>query len=112
MSSPLPRHTFALALTFTAVLSGSAAAQPANQTGAVSTNWNTAGNWNPSGVPNSTSRTVTFDGTASGFVVNISSSVTASSLTFDALGPGQSYTLSSSANQTLTLVGSTDITVT
>jgi autotransporter-associated beta strand protein len=89
-----------------------AAAQPSTWTGAVSTSWNTAGNWSPAGVPNSAGRTVTFDATASGFVVNIGTSVTAGSLTFDNIGPGPSYSLTSSAGQTLTLAGSTDILVT
>src|SRR5437868_10689246 len=82
------------------VLSGPAARGQSTWTGAVGTDWNAADNWNPSGVPNSTSAAVNFTGTALG-TVNIVSSVQALSLTFS--NPTGNYTLMSNAGQTLSL---------
>src|SRR5438552_2119107 len=73
------------------------------------TDWNTAANWSPQMVPNSATADVTFTDTGVG-TVNISSSVQARSLTFNAVG---SYNLTSSASQvlsgvqTITQTGST-----
>src|SRR5947209_16834055 len=79
-------------------------------TGAISTDWNNAGNWSPSGVPNSATATVSFTG--NGIVggsgsINISPSVQAQALTFS--NPTGNYTLTSSAGQTLS--GLNSITV-
>ena len=64
---------------------------------AATTDWNTAGNWNPnSSFPNSSTAMVTFGPTGAG-PVNISASVLAQSLTFTATN----YNLTSSAGQTL-----------
>lgn len=62
-------------------------------TGAVSSDWNTAGNWNPLGVPNGQYDTITF-GPATRTTVTISSSRTnsAGALTFAANAPA--YTIS------------------
>jgi fibronectin-binding autotransporter adhesin len=75
-------------------------------TGAVSTDWNTAGNWSPAGVPNSATATVNFTANGSG-TVNISSSVQAKSLTYNQ--PSGTYFLQSNPN--LTLSGVTAINI-
>ena len=69
-------------------------------TGAISTDWNTAGNWNPSGVPNGDTVVVSFAGSGVG-TVNISSSVVETQLTFS--NTSFNYTLTSSAGKVLTL---------
>jgi autotransporter-associated beta strand protein len=63
------------------------------------TDWNTASNWNPTGVPTS-STPVQFTDTHAGSV-NISASATAQSLSFT--NQSASYTITSSASQTLTV---------
>ena len=83
-----------------ALLIGISPAAAQTWTAAVSTNWNTAGNWNPSAVPNSLGANVIFGTTGAG-LVNISASVLAQTITFDSVAGG-AYTLTSSANQTLT----------
>jgi autotransporter-associated beta strand protein len=103
MSRPLSLRSFAFALTVVAALAPPAAAQPATWTGAVSTNWNTAGNWNPAGVPNSATADVTFDDTGVG-AVNIAASVQARSIVIT--NSSGSYNLTSSAGQTLSGVRS------
>jgi fibronectin-binding autotransporter adhesin len=65
-----------------------------------STDWNTPGNWNPFGVPNATNVAVTFTDISAG-TVNISSTVSVQSLSFN--NPTSSYNLTSSANLTLTV---------
>jgi fibronectin-binding autotransporter adhesin len=74
-------------------------------TGAISTDWNTAGNWNPSGVPNGDAEFVDFTGSGLG-TVNISSSVVETWLTFS--NSTGNYTLTSSAGKVLTLDEFTD----
>src|SRR4051812_25009333 len=69
-------------------------------TGAAGTNWNTAADWNPATIPNSATADVIFGPTGAG-TVNIATSVQARSLSFDSVNTG-TYTLTSSANQTLT----------
>jgi autotransporter-associated beta strand protein len=73
-----------------------AAVPPAN------TEWNVAGNWNPSGPPNGTFAQAVFSGAGLG-AVNINSSsggnVTLASLTFS--NPTGGYTIGSNASQTL-----------
>src|SRR6516164_1658328 len=75
-------------------------------TGAVNTDWNTAGNWNPATVPNSATAAVSFGDVGVG-TVNISSSVQAQSLAFSSTSGF--YTLTS--NPGVTLRGVTAITV-
>ncbi|HEX4591736.1 MAG TPA: hypothetical protein VH120_17495, partial [Gemmataceae bacterium] len=77
-------------------------------TGAVNTDWNTAGNWSPATVPNSVGANVNFPGGAVG-TVNISASVSANQLTFSNATGG--YTLTSSSNQTLSMYLAPLITV-
>jgi fibronectin-binding autotransporter adhesin len=67
-------------------------------TGAVNTDWNTAGNWNPAVVPNNSATAVSFTGNALG-TVNISSFVAAAEITFS--NSTGNYTLTSSAGQSL-----------
>jgi autotransporter-associated beta strand protein len=74
-------------------------------TGAISTDWNTAGNWNPSGVPNEDAEFVNFAGSGLG-TVNISSSVVVTWMTFS--NSSFNYTLTSSAGKVLTLEEFTD----
>src|SRR3954449_2807692 len=73
-------------------------------TGANNTTWNNGFNWSPASVPNSVTATAMFAGQGSG-AVNIALSVQTQSLTFS----NGTYTLTSSANQTLRNV--TSITV-
>jgi fibronectin-binding autotransporter adhesin len=65
------------------------------------TDWNTAADWNPATVPNSTTAVVNFTDTGAG-TVNVSSSVSTLSLTFN--NPTTNYNLTSSAGQTLAVV--------
>jgi hypothetical protein len=62
------------------------------------TDWNTAANWSPAGVPNSAGDIATFGGAALG-TVNISSSVVMNQLVFS--NSTGNYTLTSSAGQSL-----------
>ena len=95
------------ALVLAAILAHANPAPAQTWTAAVSTNWNTAGNWNPAGIPNSATADVIFGFTGAG-LVNIATSVQAQSLTIDSVAGG-AYTLTSSASQTLT--GVSTITV-
>ncbi len=70
-----------IALPTVLMLAAAAAARGQTWTGGISTDWNTAGNWSPTTVPNSPTAAVTFPGGPAG-AVNISSSVSAQSLTF------------------------------
>jgi autotransporter-associated beta strand protein len=93
---------------FLALLTSSAPPVAAQTwTGAVNSDWNTAGNWSPATVPNSAAAIVNFTGNGSGGV-NISSSVQAQSLTFSA--PNISYDLTSNASQSLNGVQSITVT--
>jgi autotransporter-associated beta strand protein len=94
------RFVFGLAATLvTALITGAMArGQFSSWTGAVNTDWNTAGNWNPSGVPNSFTGSAVFSGSGLG-TVNISSSVVLQSFLFS--NPTGNYTLTSSAGQVL-----------
>src|SRR5205823_1178779 len=65
------------------------------------TDWNTATNWSPNTVPNSTTAAVTFAGAALG-TVNISSNMSAQSILFS--NPTGSYNLTSSAGVSLSNV--------
>jgi len=78
-------------------------------TGDYTTEWNYAPNWSPSGInyPNSASATATFGNVAGLHTINISPSVFVQSLSF--VNTTGNYTLTSSANQTLS--GLTSITV-
>jgi autotransporter-associated beta strand protein len=92
-----------------AVVATAISAQPGTGqtwTGAVNTDWNTAGNWNPATVPNSATAAVSFGDVGVG-TVNISSSVQAQSLAFSSTSGF--YTLTS--NPGVTLSGVTAITV-
>jgi hypothetical protein len=94
---------------FTSVI-GAVRADVYTWTGAVSNDWNTAGNWssdNPGTFPNSPTAVVNFT-SPDGGTVDISSSVQAQSLTFD--HPTGDFTLTSSGGQILS--GLTAITVT
>jgi fibronectin-binding autotransporter adhesin len=77
-------------------------------TGAINNTWNNGVNWSSvgGGIPNSPTATATFGGLGLG-TVNIATSVQTQSLTFS--NPTGNYTLTSSANQTLS--GLTAITV-
>jgi autotransporter-associated beta strand protein len=77
-------------------------------TGAVNGIWNNGPNWSApgGGIPNSPTATVTFGGLGLG-TINIATSVSTQSLTFS--NPTGAYTLTSSANQTLSRL--TSITV-
>jgi autotransporter-associated beta strand protein len=68
------------------------AARAQTWTGAVSTDWTTAGNWNPATVPDTSTAVVNFTGLGLGSV-NISTTVSIQSLTFS--NPTGSYTLTS-----------------
>src|SRR5207244_9037868 len=70
------------------------------------TDWNTASNWSPATVPNSTTAAVNFTGSAIG-TVNISANVSSQTLTFS--NPTGSYNLTSSAGVSLSNV--TSITI-
>jgi autotransporter-associated beta strand protein len=95
------RFQLALAATLAAAVMTGRTATAQTWTGAVSTDWNTAGNWNPATVPNSATAAVTFVGPGPR-TVNISSSVQVQSLTFDTV-TDFGYTLGSSSNATLTV---------
>ncbi len=90
-------------------LTPAAPTQTSTWTGAVSTNWNTAGNWNPAAVPNSATTTVNFDNTgiASGGSVVVSSSVQA--VIFNFTNTTGSYTLTSTSGAALQGVASITI---
>jgi autotransporter-associated beta strand protein len=96
-----------VALVAMLALSTPAAAQY-TWTGAFTTEWNFGLNWSPSGnnYPNSATAMATFGGQGLG-TVNISPSVQAQSLTFS--NPTGSYTLTSSAGQTLSGVTSINV---
>jgi fibronectin-binding autotransporter adhesin len=69
--------------------------------------WNTAANWSPAAVPNSTTAAASFGGAAGLFFVNISGNVSAQSLTFS--NPN-GVTLSSSPGVTLSGVSAMTVT--
>jgi fibronectin-binding autotransporter adhesin len=70
------------------------------------TDWNTANNWSPTTIPNSSTAAVVFAGDGVG-TVNISSSVAAQSLTFT--NPNGGYFLSSSAGMSLFSLASINV---
>jgi autotransporter-associated beta strand protein len=70
--------------------------------------WNTAANWGPATVPNSSSAAVSFAGAVAAGPVNISSSVQAQSITFSNTVGG--YTITSGAGQTLSGISSISLT--
>ncbi len=76
--------------------------------GAIDQNWNRPNNWLPSTIPNSANAVVTF-GNAGVGAVNIASSVQADVLNFTNVGTG-SFTLTSSASQTLSGLSAINLT--
>ncbi len=94
----LQRLILAAPLALAALLVPAASAAAQTWTGG-GTSWNTATNWSPVGVPNSGAADVNFTGNGIFYAVNILSSVSARSLSFS--NSTLSYSLTSSANQTL-----------
>ena len=103
MTRPYLHH---LALPAALVLAVAAPTFGQTWTGATNTNWNTASNWSPATVPNSSTAAVTFANAGVG-TVNISSSVSAESLTFN--NTSGNYDITSGV--AVTLSGVTAITI-
>ena len=93
---------FILTLLFVSVFGINAEAQDKVWTGAVNSSWHVAGNWNPSGVPNS-SQTVSLRGNITPYP-EITSNVTVSSVTINQYysNPGDQLTIRNNATLTIT----------
>ncbi|HEX4590056.1 MAG TPA: autotransporter-associated beta strand repeat-containing protein, partial [Gemmataceae bacterium] len=96
-------HVLAAAAVLTA---GPVTAQTATWIG-TTTDWNTASNWAPSGVPNSPTAAAQFGFSGSNTTVNISSSVQAQSLTFS---DTRNYTVTSTVGPALSAVTAIAVT--
>jgi autotransporter-associated beta strand protein len=99
----MSRYRLALAAALAAANFTGRSATAQTWTGAVSTDWSTAGNWNPATVPNTFSAVVNFTGDGLGTVnvspIGQSSAILTQSIMFS--NPTGGYTITSSPNEVL-----------